>query len=72
MSEECVAGDSEQSGGGKGILSAVMSRITGGEKAENGKDNGAAEAKLSDAEPQEKEKKGVPELQASLPPVATR
>lgn len=60
-------------------MSAVMSRITGGEKAENGKDSGAAgsngaEAKPTDAaEPQElKEKKGVPELQASLPPVATR
>ena len=76
-----TAGDSDQSGGGKGILSAVMSRITGGEKAEGGKDNGAAgsdgaEAKPADAaetqEGTEKEKKGVPELQASLPPVATR
>lgn len=49
-----------------------MSRITGGEKAEDGKDNGASETKPANAEEKEKEKKGVPELQASLPPVATR
>ena len=53
-----------------------MSRITGGDKADGGKDNGAAssngaEAKQAEAEP-EKNKKSVPELQASLPPVATR
>lgn len=53
-----------------------MSRITGGEKpAEDGKDNGAAGSTPADAKPadaEEKAKKGVPELQASLPPVATR
>lgn len=70
------AGDSEQSGGGKGLLSAVVSRFTGGEKAEEGKDSGAAGGSPAEAKPaadgDDKEKKGVRELQASLPPVATR
>ena len=52
-----------------------MNRITGGEKAEDGKDSGAAGSTAAEAKPanaEEKAKKGVPELQASLPPVATR
>lgn len=52
-----------------------MSRFAGGEKAEDGKDSGAAGSTAAEAKPadgEEKVKKGVPELQASLPPVATR
>ncbi len=67
-----VAGEAESAG--KGILSAVMNRITGStDKASDKASDGApgtngAEAKQADSP----ERKSVPELQASLPPVATR
>ena len=69
MHELCLSsGDNE--GAGKGILSAVMNRITGnGDKASDAPatSNGAEAKQAEDAQ-----KKSVPELQASLPHVATR
>ena len=61
-------GDSESAG--KGILSAVMSRITGNADKASGApaaSNGKEAKQGEDAQ-----KKSVPELQASLPHVATR
>ena len=62
------SGDSESAG--KGILSAVMSRITGNtDKASNAP---AASNGTEAKQGEDTQKKSVPELQASLPHVATR
>ena len=62
------SGDSESAG--KGILSAVMSRITG--NADKASDAPAASNGTEAKQGEDTQKKSVPELQASLPPVATR
>ena len=70
MHELCLSsGDSDSTG--KGILSAVMSRITGNaDKASDApaSSNGTEAQQGEDAQ----KKKSMPELQASLPHVATR
>lgn len=63
-----ASGDSESAG--KGILSAVMSRITG--NADKASDAPAASNGTEAKQGEDTQKKSVPELQASLPPVATR
>ena len=75
-----VSGEADSNGNsGKGILSAVMSRITGNtdqatdKAAAPDKPPQGAETKQENGEKKSPpEKKSVPELQASLPPVATR
>ena len=62
------SGDSESAG--NGILSAVMSRITG--NADKASDAPAASNGTEAKQGEDTQKKSVPELQASLPPVATR
>ena len=62
------SGDSESTG--KGILSAVMSRITG--NADKASDAPAASNGTEAKQGEDSQKKSVPEIQASLPHVATR
>jgi len=67
--ELCLSsGDSESAG--KGILSAVMNRITG--NADKASDAPAASNGTEAKQNEDAQKKSVPELQASLPHVATR